>query len=90
MVAIGTVLIFAGWWLLAVAMAPRTGSPSRRRALRLGGGAAFVASLASYIVAIGVEQGPVFWTAVLMLGALAVALLRAIAGVDGGAGRGRR
>ncbi|TYT23553.1 hypothetical protein FZO89_14965 [Luteimonas viscosa] len=88
MVAIGTVLILAAWWLLAVAMSP--GAATRRRALRLGAVAALVASLACYVVAIGVEQGPVFWTAVLMLGALAVALLRAIAGEDGSARRGRR
>lgn len=77
MLAICTVLIFAAWWLLAVAMPPCP--PPRARRLRLAAGCALALSLGGFIAAIGVEQGPVFWTAALMLGALAVALVRAIA-----------
>lgn len=76
MLAFSTLLLLAGWWSLAVAMA----APARRRrALRIGASAGFVASLAGYVAAIGWEQGPVFWTAALMLSALGVALLRALA-----------
>ena len=83
MIAIGTALILAAWWLLAAAMPPQPRPPLRTRGYRIVAGCALVASLACYIAAIGVEQGPVFWSAVLMLGALAVALLRAVRG-DGG------
>ncbi|MDH5833970.1 hypothetical protein [Luteimonas kalidii] len=78
MVVFATLLLLAGWWSLALAMVPGT-LQARRRALRVGAGAGFAISLAGYVAAIGIEQGPVFWTAALMLSALAVALLRALA-----------
>lgn len=77
MVAICVILILAAWWLLAVAMPPCP--PPRARRLRMAAGCVLALSLAGFVVAIGVEQGPMFWAAALMLGALAVALLRAIA-----------
>lgn len=80
MIAIGTILILVAWWLLAAAMPPPPPAPPRQRGFRIAAGCALAASLACYIAAIGVEQGPVFWTAVLMLGALAVASLRAVRG----------
>ena len=77
MVAVSVLLMLSAWWLLAVAMPPCP--PLRARPLRVAAGCALALSLAGFIGAIGLEQGPVFWTAALMLGALAVALLRAIA-----------
>lgn len=82
MVVAGTLLILAGWWLLAVSMPPRQATPARRRRLRVAGAGALASSLACYLVAIGAEQGAVFWAAALMLGAMAVAAVRAFAGTD--------
>lgn len=76
MVALGSILILAAWWLLAMAMPPCAAARARR--LRAAAAGALLLSLAGFVAAIGVEQGPVFWAAALMLGALAVALLRAI------------
>lgn len=81
MVVAGIVLLLAAWWLLAIAMPPRE-PPPRRRRLRLAGAAALVVSLPCFVVPIGVEQGPVFWTATMMLTAMAVTLARALR--DGG------
>lgn len=91
MVMAGILLILAGWWLLAIAMPPRQSDPARRRRLRLAGACALASSLACYLFAIGVEQGAVFWAAALMLGAMAVAVVRAFArpGEEGHARRGR-
>ncbi len=84
----GTLLIVAAWWMLARAMPPayRGGydaGPARRRTLRITGVLALIVSFASYIAAIGFEQGPVFWTCALMLGAMGVALWSS-AGTAGG------
>ena len=46
-------------------------------------GGALALSLALFMDGVGFEQGPVFWAATLMLGALAVALVRALALPDG-------
>ena len=75
MVALGSILVLVAWWLLAVAMPPC--AATRARQLRTAAVAALLLSLAGFIAAIGVGQGPVFWAAALMLGALAIALLRA-------------
>lgn len=77
MVAVGSLLILAAWWLLAAAMPPCAAPRARR--LRAIAVAALLLSLGGFIAAIGFEQGPVFWAAALMLGALAVALVRALA-----------
>lgn len=87
MVVLGTLMILAGWWLLAAAMPPC--QVSRARRLRVTGALALALSLGCYLHAIGFEQGPVFWAAALMLGALAVALLRAATGPGGGRPRRR-
>lgn len=91
MVVAGTLLILAGWWLLAVAMPPHQPAPARRRRLRLAGACALASSLPCYLVAVGAQQGPVFWAAALMLGAMAIAVVRALAGSGEGshARRGR-
>ena len=81
MVVLGTLMILAGWWLLAAAMPPC--QVSRARRLRVTGALALALSLGCYLHAIGLEQGPVFWTAALMLSALGVALLRALAPARG-------
>ncbi len=81
MVAAGVLLILAGWWLLAVGMPPCPAARARR--LRMAAGGALVLSLALFMDGVGFEQGPVFWAATLMLGALAVALVRALALPDG-------
>jgi len=77
MIAMGVLLILAGWWLLAAAMPPCPVPRARR--LRVAGGGALALSLLLFVAAIGFEQGPVFWASALMLGALAVALVRALA-----------
>lgn len=90
----GTLLIAAAWWMLARAMppayrgAPDVG-PARRRTLRVTGATALVVSFACYVAAIGFEQGPVFWTCALMLGAMGVALWSS-AGAAGGEKRAKR
>lgn len=94
-VAIGTVLVLAAWWMLARAMPPsRHGAlevgPGRRRGLRLAATAALVVSFGCYVWAIGIEQGPVFWTCVLMLGAMGVALWASRGAPAGGKRAGRR
>lgn len=86
MAVVGFALLLAAWWLLAIAMPPREPPQPRRRRLRLAGAAALVASLPCFVVPIGVEQGPVFWAATMMLAAMAVALVRAL----GDGGRPRR
>jgi hypothetical protein len=80
LVALGTLLVIAAWWMLARAMPPaQRGAldvdPQRRRKLRIAAPVLLLASLACFVGAIGIEQGPVFWTCVLMLGAMGVALL---------------
>ena len=87
MVVLGTLLILAGWWLLAAAMPPC--QAVRARGLRAVGALALALSLGCYLLPIGLEQGPVFWAAALMLGALVVALLRAATGPQGGRQRRR-
>lgn len=94
LIASGTLLVLAAWWMLARAMPPasrdaRGVGPSTRRTLRLAATLALLASLACYVAAIGIEQGPVFWTCALMLGALAVALLSSL-GASGGRRRASR
>ncbi|MFC0679846.1 DUF3325 domain-containing protein [Lysobacter korlensis] len=78
----GALLILIAWSLLALSMDKhyeallgRRLPPARSRRWRLGAVAALIASLACFIVARGWEQGPVFWTVALMLGALVSALL---------------
>lgn len=88
MIPLGVVLLLAAWWALAAAMPPDTARP-RRRALRGLAVAGLVASLVCFVAAIGIEQGPVFWAAVLMLSALLVAIVRAL-GQPGARPRGRR
>ena len=85
MVALGDLLILAGWWMLTAAL-----PPCRPRRLRCAGGVALASSLACHVLPIGGEQGPVFWTAALMPGALAVALARALATGGGGRRAARR
>ncbi|NZA25181.1 DUF3325 family protein [Luteimonas sp. SJ-92] len=86
MIVAGVLLLLAAWWLLASAMPPRDPPlPPRRRRLRLAGAVALAASLPCFVVPIGVEQGPVFWGAAMMLAAMAIALVRALR--DGGRAR---
>lgn len=77
----GAVLILVAWGLLALSMDKhhegllgRRMPRGRARGWRLGAAVALVASLACFIGTLGWEQGPVFWTVALMLGALAAAL----------------
>ena len=88
-VGFGTLLVIAAWWMLARAMPPsRRGSPDvgprRRRQLRITASALLPASFACFVGAIGIEQGPVFWTCVLMLGAMGVALRQGMGDAGGG------
>lgn len=85
----GTLLIVAAWWMLARAMPPAARGahdvgPGRRRTLRIAGAVALGVSFACYVVAIGFEQGPVFWTCALMLGAMGVALCSSAGAAGGG------
>lgn len=94
LVVLGTLLVAGAWWMLLRAMPPayrgaREVGAAARRALRIAATLALLASLACYIAAIGIEQGPVFWTCTLMLGALAVALSASL-GAAGGRRRGER
>lgn len=77
MIPSGVVMLLAAWWALAAAM-PVDMALTRRRALRGLAVIGLVASLACFVAAIGIEQGPVFWTAALMLSALLVAVIRAL------------
>lgn len=88
MIPLGVVMLVATWWALAAAM-PAHMALTRRRALRGLAVIGLVASLACFVAAIGIEQGPVFWTAALMLSALLVAIVRAL-GQPGARPRGRR
>lgn len=88
MIPLGVVMLVAAWWALAAAM-PADMSRPRRRALRGLAVIGLAASLACFVAAIGIEQGPVFWTAALMLSALLVAALRALRQTDARS-RGRR
>lgn len=79
---VACVLVALAWYLLILAV-PRHQpvllgkplAPGRARAARIAGWVALVASLAGFVQAIGWEQGPVFWAAVLMLAAIAWVLL---------------
>lgn len=90
-IAMGTLLVLAAWWMLARAMPPvqrgrQDVRPRRRRTLRAAASLLFIASLACFVAAIGVEQGPVFWTCVLMLGAICVALRESLGETGGSQG----
>lgn len=80
---IGLALGLLGWWLLilamprhreALAVAPAAATPRRCRA---GGWVALAASLAAMLLAHGLEQGAVYWLAMLMLAGLGSVLVLA-------------
>ncbi|MBW3551676.1 MAG: DUF3325 domain-containing protein [Proteobacteria bacterium] len=84
MVLLGSVLILLAWPLLILSMAKHQEQiigrllPARQaRALRATGWLALAASLGCLVSGIGWEQGPVFWTAGLMLGGIVSALAAA-------------
>lgn len=84
MVAFGVLVLLAGWAALMASMERHADlfgarSASTRATLRIGAWLAFAVSLALFIAARGIEQGPVYWAVSLMLGAIAVVLLAAFA-----------
>lgn len=81
MLAIGVGLMLAAWALLVMSMerhhralTGRSATPARLRWLRRTGVTALPLSLGCFVWVLGWSQGPVFWSAALMLCALAVAL----------------
>jgi hypothetical protein len=80
MVALGVLTLLAGWAALMASMERNADLfgvvPSTIRAvLRMAAWMTFVASLALFVAARGIQQGPVYWTMSLMLGALATVLV---------------
>lgn len=89
MVMLGVLVLLAGWVALMASMerhADLFGARvvPLRAALRIGGWAAFAASLALFVASYGVAQGPVYWAVSLMLGAITVVLVAAWASKEGG------
>jgi hypothetical protein len=79
MTALGVLVLLAGWAALMASMERHADlfgarSASTRATLRIGAWCAFALSLALFIAARGIEQGPVYWTVSLMLGAIATVL----------------
>lgn len=79
MVTLGVLLLLVGWIALMASMERHADlfgarmAPARP-ALRIGAWCAFATSLALFVAARGIEQGPVYWAVSLMLGAIAVVL----------------
>ncbi|GHA80298.1 DUF3325 family protein [Cognatilysobacter bugurensis] len=72
-------LIVVGWGALMASMERHadlfTAVPASMRAgLRIAAWALFAISFALFVGTLGIEQGPVYWTVCLMLGAIAVVL----------------
>lgn len=93
MVALGVIVLLVGWGALMASMERHADvfgaidAPSRAL-LRIAAWIAFAGSLALFIAARGIEQGPVYWAVSLMLGAIAVVLAGTWAS-SGAARRGR-
>ena len=79
MVALGVLALLVGWIALMASTERHadlfgTHDASTRAMLRTAGWLALTASLALFIAARGIEQGPVYWAVSLMLGAIATVL----------------
>jgi hypothetical protein len=93
MVALGVLVLLIGWATMMASMERHAAlfgvrNASTRATLRIGAWLAFAAGLALFIAARGIEQGPVYWTVSLMLGAIATVLVATWAA--NGAERGSR
>lgn len=82
MVALGVCVLLAGWVALMASMQRHADlfgalNDALRATLRTGAWVAFASSLALFVGARGIQQGPVYWIVNLMLGAIAIVLLGA-------------
>lgn len=79
MVWLAAAVIVLGWAALMASMERQVDlfnaiPATARGGLRIAAWIAFVASLALFVAALGIEQGPVYWTVNLMLGAIGAVL----------------
>lgn len=79
MVWLAAVVIVLGWAALMASKERHVNlfeavPAAARGVLRIAAWIAFAASLALFVAARGIEQGPVYWTVSLMLGAIATVL----------------
>jgi hypothetical protein len=86
MVALAWLLCFAAWALLSLGMPKHHQAllgaalpAARRRLLRGGGWLLLAAAFALCMAAYGTGQGPIFWAAAMVLGAIAWVLLSTFA-----------
>lgn len=86
MLVIGALLIVVGWCALTVASRTVRG----RSCLRSLGTAALIVSPIAFVAAKGVEQGPVYWMAMLMICAIAVVVSVALLAPSGTKRKKRR